>query len=163
MTTDNYISLTKFCYHTSSPCLNNPKDLDPSYTTDLDFLGYFGREKKICFITREVRYFFSYKMEAYAYKFSQISNQSFTISYKMVFSLPKLSLRLRSTLKTNLDLWSWVLEGKTFLTTEDKAVDSLESRQLVGGLWRLQADTGVWTVWQYLCKNMLYPLLVFLL
>ena len=27
----------KFCYNTSLPFLNNPKDLDPSGKTDVDF------------------------------------------------------------------------------------------------------------------------------
>ena len=45
MTTDNYISPMKFYYNTSSPFLNNPKDPDPSFETDLDFLDCFGRKK----------------------------------------------------------------------------------------------------------------------
>ena len=36
------------------PFLNNPKDLDPSHTTDLDFWDCFGM-KKLRFITEEIR------------------------------------------------------------------------------------------------------------
>ena len=36
----------QFCCNTSLPFLNNPKDLDPSYKMDLDFLGLFWKEKK---------------------------------------------------------------------------------------------------------------------
>ena len=35
------------------PFLNNPKDLDLSYKTDLDFWDGFGK-KKLCLITKEV-------------------------------------------------------------------------------------------------------------
>ena len=35
--------------------LNNPKDLDPSYKTDLDLWDYFGR-KKLRLIIEEIRY-----------------------------------------------------------------------------------------------------------
>ena len=35
------------------PFLNNPKDLDPSYKMDLDFLDCFGREK-LHLITEEI-------------------------------------------------------------------------------------------------------------
>ena len=36
------------------PFLNNPKDLDPSYKTDLDFLDCLGRKKTL--ITEEKQY-----------------------------------------------------------------------------------------------------------
>ena len=35
----------KFCYNTSLPFLNNPKDLDPSFKMDLDFWNCFGRKQ----------------------------------------------------------------------------------------------------------------------
>ena len=35
--TNNQISPMQFCCNTGLPSLNNPKDLDPSYKTDLDF------------------------------------------------------------------------------------------------------------------------------
>ena len=38
------------------PFLNNPKDLDPSYKMDLAFWDPFGREKKLCHITKEMWY-----------------------------------------------------------------------------------------------------------
>ena len=38
------------------PFINNPKDLDPSYKTDLDLWDCFGR-KKLCLITEEIWYF----------------------------------------------------------------------------------------------------------
>ena len=37
------------------PFLNNPKDLDPSYKTNLDLWDCFGR-KNLCLITEEIRY-----------------------------------------------------------------------------------------------------------
>ena len=37
MSTNNQISPMQFCCNTVLPFLNNPKDLDPSYKTDLDF------------------------------------------------------------------------------------------------------------------------------
>ena len=37
------------------PFLNNLKDLDPSYKTDLDLWDSFGR-KKMCHISEEIRY-----------------------------------------------------------------------------------------------------------
>ena len=45
----------KFCYITSSPFLNNPKGLDPSYRMDLDFWDCFGR-KQLCLIIKEIWY-----------------------------------------------------------------------------------------------------------
>ena len=45
----------KFCYNTNFTFLNNLKDLDPSYKTDLDLWDCFGR-KKLCLITEEIRY-----------------------------------------------------------------------------------------------------------
>ena len=43
----------KFCYNTSLPFLNNPKEQDLSYKTDLDLWGCFGK-KKFCLITKEI-------------------------------------------------------------------------------------------------------------
>ena len=54
MTTNKYIRPMKFYYNTSLPFLNNPKDPDPSYETDLDFLDCFGRKKKLCLTTEEI-------------------------------------------------------------------------------------------------------------
>ena len=45
----------KFCYNTSLPFLNNPKDLDLSYKTDLDFFGLFWMEKDLCLISKEIQ------------------------------------------------------------------------------------------------------------
>ena len=45
----------KFCYNTNFPFLINPKDLDPSYKTDLDLWYCFGR-KTLSLITEEIRY-----------------------------------------------------------------------------------------------------------
>ena len=55
MTSNNYISPMKFCYNTNFtlPFLNNPKDLDPSYKTDLDLWDCFER-KNLCLITEEI-------------------------------------------------------------------------------------------------------------
>ena len=40
------------------PLLNNPKDLDPSYETDLGFWDCSGRKKKkLCLLTKKIRYF----------------------------------------------------------------------------------------------------------
>ena len=36
--------------------MNNPNDSDLSYKTDLDFWDGFGRKKKLCLITKEIRY-----------------------------------------------------------------------------------------------------------
>ena len=47
------------------PFLNNSKDLDPSYKTDLALWDCFGR-KKLCLITEEIGYmmvFFQIKNE----------------------------------------------------------------------------------------------------
>ena len=35
----------KFCYNTSLPFLNNPKDLDPSGKIDLDFWDCLDKKK----------------------------------------------------------------------------------------------------------------------
>ena len=54
MTTITISVLRKFAIIRVLPFLNNPKDLDPSYKTDLDFLDCFtGRN---CLITEEIRY-----------------------------------------------------------------------------------------------------------
>ena len=56
MTTNNQISPLKFCYTVICnffPFQNNPKDLDPSYKTDLDFWDCFGKEK-LHLITEEI-------------------------------------------------------------------------------------------------------------
>ena len=53
MTTNNLISLMKFCYNTSIPFLNDPKDLGQSYKTDLAFWDCFGR-KKLCLVAEEI-------------------------------------------------------------------------------------------------------------
>ena len=45
MTTSNYTSSMNLCYNTILTVPNNPKDLDPSYKTDLDFWDCFGRKK----------------------------------------------------------------------------------------------------------------------
>ena len=45
----------KSCYNTNYPFLNNTKDLDPSYKTDLDLWCCFG-SKKLRLITEEIRY-----------------------------------------------------------------------------------------------------------
>ena len=50
----------KFCYNTNFAIipiltLTIPKDLDPSYKTDLDLWDYFGR-KKLRLIIEEIRY-----------------------------------------------------------------------------------------------------------
>ena len=44
MSTNNKISPLQFCCNTSLPILNNPKCLDLSYKTDLDFWNCFGRK-----------------------------------------------------------------------------------------------------------------------
>ena len=36
------------------PFLNNPKDLDPSYKVDLDFLGLFWKGKKLCLTAKDI-------------------------------------------------------------------------------------------------------------
>ena len=45
----------KFAIIPNLPFLNNPKDLDPSYKTDLDLWDCFGR-KKLRLITEEIGY-----------------------------------------------------------------------------------------------------------
>ena len=45
MSTNNQISPTQFAVIRVLPFLNNPKDLDLSYKTDLDFWDCFGRKK----------------------------------------------------------------------------------------------------------------------
>ena len=50
ITINNKINHMKFCYNTSLPFLNNPKDLDPSYKIykmDLDFCDCFGMKKNV--------------------------------------------------------------------------------------------------------------------
>ena len=37
----------------SLPFVINPKDLDPSYKMDLDFLGLFWKGTKLCLISEE--------------------------------------------------------------------------------------------------------------
>ena len=46
------------------PFLNNPKDLNLSYKTDLDLWDCFGM-KNLCLITEEIQYLFGYKMGDY--------------------------------------------------------------------------------------------------
>ena len=53
----------KFCYNIILPFLNNAKDLDPSYKTDLELLDCFGR-KKLCLITEEIQYGFSLLLQS---------------------------------------------------------------------------------------------------
>ena len=59
MTTNNYISPMKFCYNKSFAIikvlhfLNNPKHLDPSYKTDLDFWDCFGKKKNLSYNLRK--------------------------------------------------------------------------------------------------------------
>ena len=55
MISNNLISPIKFAIIPILPFLNDPKDLDPSYKTDLDLLDCFGR-KKLRLITEEIRY-----------------------------------------------------------------------------------------------------------
>ena len=45
MSTNNQIIPMQLCCNMSLTLLNNPKDLDLSYKTDLDFLGLFWKEK----------------------------------------------------------------------------------------------------------------------
>ena len=45
MSTNNYTSPMKFSCYMSFTFLNNPRDLDPSYKTDLDFWYCFARKK----------------------------------------------------------------------------------------------------------------------
>ena len=67
MTTNNCISLLKFCYNTSFTIANNPKDLD------LDFLACFGG--KIQSYNQEIRYLFILLQDAAfsVQKFSKMS------------------------------------------------------------------------------------------
>ena len=46
----------KFCYNTNSivPLLNNPKDLDPNYKTDLELWDRFGRKKTVSYDQRDM-------------------------------------------------------------------------------------------------------------
>ena len=46
----------KFAIIRVLPFLNNPKGLDPSYKTDLDFWDCFGRKKILHLITEEIQY-----------------------------------------------------------------------------------------------------------
>ena len=55
MRTNNQISPMQFCCNTGFTLPNNPKDLDPSDKTDLDFWDCFGR-KKHRLISEEIRY-----------------------------------------------------------------------------------------------------------
>ena len=55
MTTNNEISPMKFCSNTSFTFPNNPKDLDPSYKMDLDFLIVL-EGKKLSLVTKEIQY-----------------------------------------------------------------------------------------------------------
>ena len=54
MNTNNQISPLHFAVIRVLPFLNNPKDLDLSYKTDLDFWDCFGR-KKHRLISEEIR------------------------------------------------------------------------------------------------------------
>ena len=44
----------KFAIIQMSPFLNKPKDLDPSYKMDLDFLDDFGREQTLSYNRRNM-------------------------------------------------------------------------------------------------------------
>ena len=57
MTTNNYGKsvLRNFAVIRVLPFLNNPKDLDLSYKTDIDFWDCFGR-KQLCLIPEEIQY-----------------------------------------------------------------------------------------------------------
>ena len=48
-------NLCNFAIMRDLPLLNDPKDLDLSYKTDLDFCDCFGR-KKTCLINKEIQY-----------------------------------------------------------------------------------------------------------
>ena len=47
MTPNIEISLTEFSYEMGFPFKNNPKNLDLSFKTDLDFWDCFGKEKPV--------------------------------------------------------------------------------------------------------------------
>ena len=51
--TGNYTSPINLCYNTILTFLNNPKDLDPSYKTDLDF---WKKKTQLHLIAEEIRY-----------------------------------------------------------------------------------------------------------
>ena len=70
------------------PFLNNPKDLDPSYKTDLDLWDCFGR-KNLRLITEEIRYICSQTQSAYVtFIFISLHNPSFSEKwYKFVISI----------------------------------------------------------------------------
>ena len=49
-TSNNNISPVKFCYIQVLSFLYNPKDLDLSYKTDLDFWDCLGKKETLCYI-----------------------------------------------------------------------------------------------------------------
>ena len=48
----------KFCYNTNLPFLDNPKDLDPSYKTNLDLWDCFGKKNIPSYNQRNMVYTF---------------------------------------------------------------------------------------------------------
>ena len=67
--------------------LNNPKDLDPSYKTDLDLWDCFGR-KKLRLITEEIRYIFEISLEMEKIPFSSIIDmRSLNLLVKSLFCI----------------------------------------------------------------------------
>ena len=73
MTTKNTKSaLRNFAIVRVLPFPNNPKELDLSYKTDLDFWDCFGR-KKFCQINREIWYFYiSQSIYCFYYNYSDL-------------------------------------------------------------------------------------------
>ena len=57
MSTNNQISPLQFCCNTSIPFLNNPKCLNLSSKTDLDFWNCFGRKITPSYNRRNMVYF----------------------------------------------------------------------------------------------------------
>ena len=56
MTINNKSVLWNFAVIQVLPFLNNPKDLDLSYKTDLDFWDCFGKKKNLNLIAKEIWY-----------------------------------------------------------------------------------------------------------
>ena len=75
------------------PFLNNAKDLDPSYKTDLELLDCFER-KKLCLITEEIRYLrlYIYNINSLQWKNDMPSKTSFPWTLYKHFSKRFLSL-----------------------------------------------------------------------
>ena len=82
------------------PFLNNPKDLDLSYKTDLDFWHCFGRK----IITKEIWYIFT----SHTQNITQKSHESlpYFFGYKTdFFSFQNNPENLDPSFKMDLDLW----------------------------------------------------------